>query len=76
MGKINLGRKLDFGRPIDLGDALYEQSLKNVQLVQKVILSGRQKTPAVTTRPLRKKIDLGKEIDLGKKLDFGRGLDL
>lgn len=82
MVKIQLGRKLDFGKPIDLGDALYEQSKNNVQLVQQIIISGKTKyggqmgAPTITTKPLKKKIDLGKELDFGKKLDFGRELCL
>jgi hypothetical protein len=84
MAKINLGRKLDFGKPIDLGDALYEQSLKNVQLVNKIIIpptkgrmmNSQSSTTPVTLKPLKKKIDLGKELDFGKKVDFGKELCL
>lgn len=78
MVKINLGRKLDFGKPIDLGDRLYEQSKKNVQLVQQIVIAGKTKspTPIIIQKPLRKKIDLGKELDFGKKLDFGKELCL
>jgi hypothetical protein len=82
MVKINLGKKLDFGKPIDLGDRLYEQSLNNAKMVQQIISSGKNKSmgqmgaPTTTPKPLKKKIDLGKELDFGKKLDFGKGLDL
>jgi hypothetical protein len=82
MVKINLGRKLDFGKPIDLGDALYERSKVNVQLANQIILTGRTKSmkqmdaPVIAPKPLKKKIDLGKELDFGKPLNLGKELCL
>ena len=63
MAKIQLGKKLNFGKPIDLGDALGERSKLNVQLANQIIL--REKSPSKTSN---KKMDFGKKINLGKEL--------
>ncbi len=87
MVKINLGKELDFGKPIDLGDKFCEQS-KNVKIVQKVVIptnlidfkntskdSSQISSPTIT-KSRKKKIDLGKELELGKKVNLGRRLCL
>jgi hypothetical protein len=82
MAKIQLGKKLNFGKPIDLGDALYERSKVNVQLANQIILTGKTKSmeqmdaPVITPKPLKKKIDLGKGLEFGKPLNFGKELCL